>query len=197
MKIKNQFRVPVPVERAWLELNDVPKVATCAPGAELLEQKPDGSYDGSVSVKLGPVALSFRGTLVYKERDESKHRVVAEAAGNEARARGTARALVTFVLSPDGTGTRVDVDTDVQLAGSIAQYGRGAALIQSTAQVLMDEFARNFAAKLDQVAPPWAGSGAASPSRANKSEIKPVSAISLMAKTLALWARSLLRRERA
>lgn len=148
MKIVNRFRVPLPVSEAWIALNDIPRVAPCAPGAQLIEERPDGSYLGTVSVKLGPVALTFKGTLAYKERDEANHRVVAEASGSETRARGTARAIVIFVLSPDGDGTRVDVDTDVQLAGSIAQYGRGAALIQSTAQVLMDEFAKNFAAQL-------------------------------------------------
>ena len=75
------------------------------------------------------MALSFRGTLVYRERDTAAHRVVAEASGNEERARGTARANVVFALTPDGDKTKVDVDTDVQLAGSIAQYARGAALI--------------------------------------------------------------------
>lgn len=148
MKIVNQFRVPLPVPEAWTALNDIPRVAPCAPGAQLVEARDDGSYVGTVSIKLGPVALTFRGTLVYKERDEAAHRVVAEASGNETRARGTARAIVVFTLSPDGSGTRVDVETDVQLAGAIAQYGRGAALIQSTAQVLMDEFAKNFAAQL-------------------------------------------------
>lgn len=148
MRIANHFRVPLPVSEAWIALNDLPRVAQCAPGAQLLEEKSDGSYVGAVSVKLGPVALSFKGNLAYKERDEANHRVVAEASGAEARARGSARALVTFVVTPDGQGSRVDVDTDVQLAGAIAQYGRGPALIQSTAQVLMDEFARNFAAQL-------------------------------------------------
>ncbi|MEP9347909.1 SRPBCC family protein [Xanthobacter sp. KR7-225] len=148
MKITNRFRVPLPVSEAWIALNDIPRVAPCAPGAQLVEARADGSYVGTVAVKLGPVALTFKGTLAYKERDEANHRVVAEASGSETRARGTARAIVIFVLSPDGEGTRVDVDTDVQLAGAIAQYGRGAALIQSTAQVLMDEFAKNFAAQL-------------------------------------------------
>lgn len=168
MKIANRFRVPLPVSEAWIALNDIPRVAPCAPGAQLIEERPDGSYVGTVSVKLGPVALTFKGTLAYKERDEANHRVVAEASGSETRARGTARALVTFVLSPDGDGTRVDVDTDVQLAGSIAQYGRGAALIQSTAQVLMDAFAKNFAAQLSaqSAAAPQPAAAAPSPAEA-------------------------------
>jgi hypothetical protein len=129
-------------------LNDVPRIARCAPGAQLLEQGEDGAYVGTISVRLGPVLLNFKGKLIYREVDEDNHRVVAEASGSETKARGTAQASVAFALASAPEGTRVLVDTDVQLAGSIAQYGRGAALIQNTAQVIMNEFARNFAAQL-------------------------------------------------
>jgi uncharacterized protein len=148
MKIHNEFTVPVPPAQAWTMLMDVPRIARCAPGAQLLEQSEDGTYVGTISVKLGPVLLNFKGKLIYREVDEANHRVVAEASGSETKARGSAQASVAFVLVDAAEGTRVLVDTDVQLAGSIAQYGRGAALIQNTAQVIMNEFARNFAAQL-------------------------------------------------
>jgi carbon monoxide dehydrogenase subunit G len=148
MKIRNEFTVPVPPAEAWMMLNDVPRIARCAPGAQLLEQGEDGVYVGTISVRLGPVLLNFKGKLIYREVDEANHRVVAEASGSETKARGTAQANVAFALASAPEGTRVLVDTDVQLAGSIAQYGRGAALIQNTAQVIMNEFARNFAAQL-------------------------------------------------
>jgi uncharacterized protein len=148
MKIHNEFKVPVPPPQAWTMLMDVPRIARCAPGAQLIEQSEDGTYTGTISVRLGPVLLNFKGKLIYKEVDGANHRVVAEASGSETKARGTAQASVAFVLVDAAEGTRVLVDTDVQLAGSIAQYGRGAALIQNTAQVIMNEFARNLAAQL-------------------------------------------------
>jgi uncharacterized protein len=148
VKIHNEFSIPLPPAKTWIALNDIPRVARCAPGAELLEQRDDGSFSGTIAVRLGPVLLNFKGTVIYREVDETNHRVVAEAAGNETRARGSARAQVVFVLSPSDGGTRVEVDTDVQLAGSIAQYGRGAAVIQNTAQVIMNQFAKNFAEHL-------------------------------------------------
>ena len=149
MKIHNEFTVPVPPAEAWAKLNDVPRMARCAPGAQLLEQGEDGAYVGTISVRLGPVLLNFKGKLIYREVDEANHRVMAEASGSETKARGTAQANVVFSLASAPEGTRVLVDTDVQLAGSIAQYGRGAALIQNTAQVIMNEFARNFAAQIE------------------------------------------------
>jgi carbon monoxide dehydrogenase subunit G len=148
VKIHNEFAVPLPTAEAWLALNDIPRVARCAPGAELLEQKDDGSFIGTISVRLGPVLLNFKGKVVYREVDEGAYRITADASGTETKARGTASAEIVFSLAEADEGTRVLVDTDVQLAGSIAQYGRGAAVIQNTAQVIMDQFAKNFAGQI-------------------------------------------------
>ena len=37
MKIVNELQLNVPIETAWAALNDIPRVARCAPGAKLLE----------------------------------------------------------------------------------------------------------------------------------------------------------------
>ena len=148
MKIKNEVRIQIPIAEVWVALNDIPRIARCAPGAELLESRPDDSHVGTIGVKLGPIALKFKGTVSFIERDAANHRVLAKAQGNEVKARGTARADVTFTLSEVDGGTKISVDTDILLAGSIAQYARGTALMQSTAQVIMDQFAKNLEANL-------------------------------------------------
>ena len=56
MKIHNELRLNISLADAWALLNDVPRVARCAPGAQLLESRPDDSHVGPISVKLGPVA---------------------------------------------------------------------------------------------------------------------------------------------
>lgn len=149
MIIRNSFTLAVPADEAWRLLNDIPRVARCAPGAELLEQRADGSFLGAVAVRLGPVALRFKGTFFYRERDEAQHRAVAEAQGNEEKARGAARAVISFKVIGEGDGARVDIDSDLQLVGAIAQYGRGVELIQNTAQVLIDQFAKNLQTQME------------------------------------------------
>ena len=149
MKIKNEMLIKAPLEAVWAAMDDIARVARAAPGAELLERRDDGAYIGRIGVKLGPVALKFKGAVTFLERDEALHRVVAKAKGNEEKARGTASADVVFTLSPQGDGTNVLVESDVQLAGSIAQYGRGVALIEGTAQTLMNQFASNLEADLN------------------------------------------------
>ena len=149
MKIKNSMKIAAPFDTTWAALDDIPRLARCAPGAELLEQRDDGVCVGVIGVKLGPVALKFKGTVAFLEKDKSAGRVVAKAKGNEEKGRGAAAADVAFVLTADGAATLVAVDSDIQLVGSIAQYGRGAALIQGAAQALMDQFARNLEAELN------------------------------------------------
>jgi len=181
MKIRNSFTIARPIAESWAILNDVPRVARCAPGAELLEERGDGRYVGTVAIKLGPVALKFKGTFTYKEKDETAHRVVAEANGNEEKARGSAHAILVFLLAANGATTRVDIESDLQLAGPIAQYGRGAAILQSTAQALIDQFAENLAAELR--ASPMPAAGALAPSSA------PISLPRVIASTLGRWLR--------
>lgn len=154
MKLHNEFTVPLPPVAAWDLLLQVERVAPCFPGAKLLEVKDDGSFVGTVSLRLGPVALTFKGTASYVEVDNENHKLRAQAKGNEARNRGTASADVDFRIEAedvDGApGSRVLIDTDLTLAGSIAQYARGGGMIEATAQVMIDDFAETLKGLLDR-----------------------------------------------
>ena len=129
MDIKNSFEVPLTVGEAWKILLNIKRIAPCMPGAELLEVIDPESYKGKVSVRLGPVALSFVGTARFEEIDEGRHRARVKGQGLDAKGRGGASGVVSFMLSPIEGGTKVDVDTNLNLSGSVAQYGRGAGMI--------------------------------------------------------------------
>jgi carbon monoxide dehydrogenase subunit G len=144
MQIQNSFTVAVDPATAWRLLLDVPRMARCMPGATLTDAREDRSYAGNVVVKLGPVRLAFAGEARITELDEAGRRAKVEAKGSDTKGRGSAQAKLDFVLVPDGSGTRVDVTTDLQLTGSVAQYGRGAGLIKEVANQLVGEFAGNL-----------------------------------------------------
>jgi carbon monoxide dehydrogenase subunit G len=55
MQIQNTLSVPLPPTEAWRVLMDIPRVAPCMPGAELIERVDGRTYRGKVSVRLGPV----------------------------------------------------------------------------------------------------------------------------------------------
>ncbi len=191
MEIKNEFEIPLPPDQAWDVLMDIPRIAPCMPGAELTEQTPDGAYKGKVSVKLGPVALSFAGMANFIEKDFDAKRAVAKAQGADQKGRGGASATVNFNLSPSAAGTKVDIVTEVALTGLVAQYGRGAGVIQGVAAQLVGQFADNLRNSLG----PTAGeSSAAAPAdspevatpapQITPAPAKPISGFSLIFRVL-------------
>lgn len=156
MDLQNIFEVPLPPDRAWAVLMDIERIAPCMPGAELLETVDPQSYKGKVSVRLGPVALSFSGIARFVEIVAAEHRARVEAQGTDSKGRGGANATIRFALAPSGTGTRVTVDTQLNLSGAVAQYGRGAGMIQSVAGQLIGQFAKNLANEIAAEPPPAA-----------------------------------------
>ena len=148
MDIKNEFVVPLDPAKTWKVLLDIKRIMPCVPGAELLEMIDERTYKGKVSVKLGPVALSFVGTARFEELDEAARKAKVFAKGNDAKGRGGAVSVVQFRLEPFEDGTRVFVDTNVNLSGSVAQYGRGTGVIQGVASHLTAQFAQNLKALL-------------------------------------------------
>jgi len=124
MELTNDFRVGVPVERAWEVLNDVELIAPCMPGAQLQEVEGD-EYRGVVKVKVGPVTTQYKGVARFLERDEAGRKIVLRAEGRETRGQGNANATITARMTADGTGTAVSVVTDLTVTGRVAQFGRG------------------------------------------------------------------------
>lgn len=148
MDINNQFEVPLAPSDAWALLLDIERIVPCVPGAELVKTIDPRTYKGKVAVKLGPIALSFIGTAQFVERDDIAHRAKVKAKGSDAKGRGGADAEITFRIEPVPEGSRVLVETNVNLSGSIAQYGRGAGVIQGVASQLTSQFASNLRASL-------------------------------------------------
>lgn len=148
MKLQNTLTVPAPVEEAWRVLLDIERVTPCVPGATLTARDGDGdSYQGRIKVKLGPVSLTYDGTVRFLSRDEADRTVVLEAGGRETRGNGTAKALVTCRLVGSGeNSTDVFVDTDLAVTGRPAQFGRGT--LAEVAGTLIGRFAENLAAEL-------------------------------------------------
>lgn len=147
MKLENTISIPVPVDEAWRVLLDIERIAPCVPGATLTVRDRD-RYQGRVKVKLGPISLSYNGSVGFVSIDEATKVVVMEASGREIRGGGTAKAVVTCRLTSRGDTTDVLVDTDLAITGKPAQFGRSA--LADVANTMIAQFATNLA---DEMAP--------------------------------------------
>jgi carbon monoxide dehydrogenase subunit G len=139
VQIENEFTIPAPPERLWSHLLDVERIAPCMPGAELTEAVDERNWKGKVNMKLGPVSLSFAGTVTMQERDDEARRVQLVAKGMEQKGKGAANASVTSWLEPGGSETTVKMIADIQLTGSVAQLSRG--LLPEVSRKLTAQFA--------------------------------------------------------
>ncbi len=193
MEFDNSFDVPLPPDQAWPVLMDIRRIAPCLPGAELTDVLGDDTYKGKVSVRLGPVSLAFVGTVKFEQIDNASHTARVKAQGSDNKGRGAANATAAFRLEPAGSGSKVLVHTDLSLSGAVAQYGRGASMIQATAAQIISQFAANLRAQL--AAPAAEGSPAGAPA-APPTAAKPISGFSLMAKVLWEAILNLFRRSR-
>jgi uncharacterized protein len=135
--LEHSFTVPVGVETAWAEFQDIASVAECFPGATVSSVEGD-TFAGSVKVKLGPIALVYNGSGTFTEKDEVNHRFVVDAKGKDKRGNGTAGATVTLTMDPNGDATDVKVVTDLAITGKPAQFGRG--VMQDVSDKLLGQF---------------------------------------------------------
>jgi len=137
MKLEHDFEVGVELADAWPLLLDLERIAPCMPGAQLQEVDGD-EYRGIVKVKVGPITAQYRGAARVVEADEAARRVVLRAEGRDTRGQGNAAADIVATLSADGSRTRVHVDTDLNVTGKVAQFGRG--VMADVSAKLMDQF---------------------------------------------------------
>lgn len=148
MEFTNSFEVSLEPGEAWSWLMNVEAIVPCMPGAELVEIKDDRSFKGKISVRLGPVGLSFLCNAVFSHIDDQHHKATINADGADAKGRGAAKAQINFALQPCDKGSQVLITTNLELSGAVAQYGRGAGLIQNVANQIVSRFAENLEARI-------------------------------------------------
>jgi len=190
LQLENSFPVAAPPERVFAYLLDVNKVAGCVPGAELSEVVDPSTFKGKVKIKVGPVTVAYNGTARIVDRDDSNHSASIEAEGRETTGPGSARATAHMSVVADGAGSTVKIVTDYNVAGRVAQFGRG--VMEDVSRRLVGEMAACIAANIEAGEPHSIsapdGPGAAIPSTSRAPvTAKPVNAFGLLFSVL--WAR--------
>ena len=179
MKISQEFVVTRPPETVWQFFQDVPAVAQCLPGAELTDQGDDGSYEGRLSVKLGPMTAAFEGKATVTPDPDSRSAAI-DGKGVDKKGGSRGQVKVQYAIAGVPEGSKVTVDADVHLSGPVAQFGR-TGLINEMSKRLIGEFVSCLEAKL----------GADTEAQADEIEASEVKGISLFFSALLAWLKRL------
>lgn len=170
MILRNEFTVDAPAQRTWRTLQDLERVAGCLPGATIEPAGEDGAHRGTLRLKVGPLRMSYGGTVRLLDVDDATRTVSFDASAREQGGVGTAAAVIrTSVTGGDGGGDRegtggptaVRVETDLSVTGRAAQFGRG--MIEGVATRTLAAFASELQQLLaeDRAPVPAVGDAAA------------------------------------
>ena len=142
MKITSGFSVAAPPDQVFAFLVDVNKVVKCVPGAELTEEVDSSTFKGKLTVKAGAVTIKYQGTAKIVDTEESEDRAVVtvKANGREIGGAGQVYATVTMTVAAAGGSTEVTIDTDVTIAGKLAQFGRN--IVEDMAKAMVGDMSR-------------------------------------------------------
>jgi carbon monoxide dehydrogenase subunit G len=146
MQFENQFSVSAPIDDVWAILLDVERVAPCLPGARVIERTGDNAYVVGMRVKVGPMAMEYKGNVEILERDNAAHRAVLSGSGKEVRGQGAAEANAEMTLRQEGGATLATIKTDVKISGRMASMGQG--VIADVSKKLVNTFSDNLQAMM-------------------------------------------------
>jgi uncharacterized protein len=159
VRFSNEITVDAPPEEVFGAVSDVERVAPCLPGARI-EGRDGDDWLGAMRVKVGPITANYEGRLRFLELDEGGRRAVMRARAEEAGGQGNAEAkIVTAIEEADGGGSLIRMDTDLQMRGRVAQFGRGA--MEKISERMFAEFARNLEQELAGGGAPQAAASSA------------------------------------
>lgn len=150
MRIEEGFTIDAPATTVWRILSDPRQLSELLPGAEITEQIDDTTYEGGMTVKVGPLVAAYTGTVSFMLNEEERSAVV-RARGQGKAGMGTAEMTMNSRVAelPDG-GSEVTMESDVTVTGILAQLGRG--MTQVVSRRMLQEFVARLTSALENEA---------------------------------------------
>ncbi|SDD16761.1 SRPBCC family protein [Paraburkholderia lycopersici] len=155
------FPLDAGADRAWALMQDIEAVAGCMPGAKITERVDDTHYKGTITVRLGPATMSFKGDIEVLALDAAAHSLHLLGKGTDSTGGSAATMDLTASVQPSGETSTLAGKSEVTMSGKAAALG--GRLMGPVSEQLLKQFVANFAARLDAMAAPQAAPDPAAP----------------------------------
>jgi carbon monoxide dehydrogenase subunit G len=137
MIIEETFTIDAPVQRVWDFFLDINQMSKCVPGAEV-KQLDASTYEGTLSVKVGPIGASFGGSVTITSQSPPSA-IEAAVNGKDKQTGSMVQGKFASTLkSLAADQTEVSYQIDVAIRGRLGQFGQ--TVIQDTAKRISAEF---------------------------------------------------------
>lgn len=135
MKLQGQYVFPAKREQVWQLMLDPESLKQCVPGCETMETTGPDQYQVTLKVGVAAIRGTYKGKISIIEKQEpSTYRLQVEGSGGPGFVRGEA----SISLEEDGEATKVAVDAEGNVGGTVA--GVGQRMLGGVAKMLMDQF---------------------------------------------------------
>lgn len=147
VQIDKIYPMPCPAEIAWEFLQNLEAVAGCMPGAKITERLEAGRYKGTVTVKVGPVTMSFRGEVEMKDVDSAARTLRLLGKGTDSTgSSGASMNLTARIEAAEGGLCTLVGAAEVSMSGKAAAFG--GRMMNTVADTILKQFADNFAVQV-------------------------------------------------
>jgi uncharacterized protein len=194
VELEKTFPMPGTVAASWEFLQNIEGVAGCMPGAKITGRVDDTHYKGTISVRVGPAGMTFKGEIEVRALDAATRTLHLVGKGSDTS--GTSGASMDLVarIEPGETEATSNLvgRSEVTMSGKAAAFG--GRMMGSVADQILKQFAANFAAQVQ------ARSAAADPPSTAPSIPAPAAELNALALFWAMlrdWFRGLFRRKPA
>ena len=168
MEISKSFVVKAPAAAVWSFLTDPVRVARCLPGAAITNQVDERTHAGTITVKVGPVAATYKGTMRFERLDPAARTAEIVASGQDMRGKGWADMRMTSTLIERAPReTEVTITSQVNVMGILAQLGRG--MIQDVSDQMFGTFVAAARAELEKPDAPVSAAASNAPGNVTSS----------------------------
>jgi len=190
VQLDKTFPMPSSPAIAWEFLQNVEAVAACMPGAKLTERVDDNRHKGTVTVRVGPATMSFRGEVEVQDIDPTTQTLRLIGKGTDSTGNsGVSMNLLARIDAVDGGLSELVGSSEVSMSGKLASFG--GRLMNSVADKILLQFADNFAAEVAALQEQGSGPSAL-PSRARE-----LNALALAWAVIKDWLRGLFTKKKA
>jgi uncharacterized protein len=156
VQIEKTFALPASADVSWQFLQDIAAVAACMPGATITERLDDTHYKGTVTVRVGPATMSFRGDIEVRELDAATRTLRLIGKGSDTTGTsGASLDLTARVEAAEGGLSNLVGKSEASVSGKAAAFG--GRMMTSVADQVLKQFAANFAARVESLKAPQAG----------------------------------------
>jgi uncharacterized protein len=145
MKFEQTCTITASRPEVWDFLMNMENVAACLQGVRKFEAIDADNYEGILRIKVGPVSISFQGTVAVETRDRDLWLGVVRAEAKDRRVGGGVTALLNMSLAEKSPAeTEMNIVLDTHLLGKIGEFG------QPLIRKKTDDLLQNFAAEVSK-----------------------------------------------